>query len=148
VCTTHRRCPTNCCWQRVSQKGKMLSTGSVVKLIFIFFLSILFVTSEAFVVAPLPTSPTSKTASCPRRCQLGPHAAKKTKNEKQETTSPGRMDTTTSTSPGTWIAAPFVILVGLDLVLNLLVVCKRTIEFVLFGKAPSTEVWFSDNFFM
>ena len=50
-------------------------------------------------------------------------------------------------SPGTLIAAPFVILIGADLVLNIVVLAKRTVEYFVFGKIPSTEVWFSDNFF-
>lgn len=50
--------------------------------------------------------------------------------------------------PGNLIAAPFVVLVGVDLVLNIGVLVKRTVEFAVFGKLPSTEVWFSDNFFL
>jgi hypothetical protein len=50
--------------------------------------------------------------------------------------------------PGTLIAAPFVVLVGLDLVANIFFMTKRTVEYFAFGKLPSTEVWFSDNLFL
>jgi hypothetical protein len=49
--------------------------------------------------------------------------------------------------PGTLIALPFVVLIGLDLMANIVFLTKRTLEYVAFGKLPSTEVWFSDNFF-
>lgn len=60
---------------------------------------------------------------------------------------PARIDTF-KMSPGTLIAAPFVVLIGVDLVLNLGVLVKRTVEYFAFGKIPSTEVWFSDNLFL
>jgi hypothetical protein len=74
---------------------------------------------------------------------------KKAKKEEDEEDKPWILfDTIKATSPGTLIAAPFVVLVGLDLVFNIFFLFKRTVEFFLLGKAPSTEVWFSDNFFL
>ena len=50
--------------------------------------------------------------------------------------------------PGTLLAAPFVVILGLDLVLNIVFLVKRTFEYYAFGKLPSTEVWVPDNFFL
>lgn len=50
--------------------------------------------------------------------------------------------------PATLIIAPFVILFGVDLILNIVFLTKRSIEYFAFGKAPSTEVWFSNNLFL
>jgi hypothetical protein len=44
--------------------------------------------------------------------------------------------------PATLMALPFVFLVSLDLLLNVTFLVKRTIEFAVFGKIPSTETWF------
>ena len=68
-------------------------------------------------------------------------------NDTDGSEKPSIMDTIKK-SPGTLIAAPFVVLIGVDLVLNIGVLVKRTVEYFAFGKIPSTEVWFSDNFFL
>jgi hypothetical protein len=75
-------------------------------------------------------------------------AAKKDDNENNqgETSSISFWNVIQKTKPGTLIAAPFVILVGWDLVANIFFLAKRTFEYLVFGKLPSTEVWFSDNF--
>jgi hypothetical protein len=43
--------------------------------------------------------------------------------------------------PGNLIILPFVALVGIDLLLNLIFITKRSIEFFVFGQAPSTDTW-------
>ena len=43
--------------------------------------------------------------------------------------------------PGTLIILPFVALVGIDLLLNIAVITKRSIDYFVFGQAPSTEPW-------
>ena len=50
--------------------------------------------------------------------------------------------------PATLVMAPFVLLIGLDLVANIFFLTKRTIELYAFGKLPDTEVWFSNHFFL
>lgn len=45
------------------------------------------------------------------------------------------------TKPGTLLILPFVVLVGLDLLLNIAVLTKRTFEFLVLGQAPSSEPW-------
>ena len=71
-------------------------------------------------------------------------AQKENKDDKQEDS----WLATLQEKPGTLIAAPFVILVGLDLLVNIFFLTKRTIEYFALGKLPSTEVWFSDNLFL
>lgn len=43
--------------------------------------------------------------------------------------------------PGNLVMLPFVAIVGLDLLLNIVVLVKRSVEFFVFGQAPSTEPW-------
>jgi hypothetical protein len=43
--------------------------------------------------------------------------------------------------PGNLIILPFVAIVGIDLILNMIFITKRSIEFFVFGQAPSTEPW-------
>lgn len=44
-------------------------------------------------------------------------------------------------SPGTLLILPFVVVVGLDLLLNIAFLTKRTFEFFALGQLPSTETW-------
>lgn len=43
--------------------------------------------------------------------------------------------------PGMLLLLPFVFLIGIDLVLNIAFIVKRSLEYFLFGQAPSTETW-------
>eukprot|EP00751_Fragilariopsis_kerguelensis_P006098 CAMPEP_0170798056 /NCGR_PEP_ID=MMETSP0733-20121128/26063_1 /TAXON_ID=186038 /ORGANISM="Fragilariopsis kerguelensis, Strain L26-C5" /LENGTH=160 /DNA_ID=CAMNT_0011149205 /DNA_START=23 /DNA_END=505 /DNA_ORIENTATION=- len=43
--------------------------------------------------------------------------------------------------PGNLIVFPFVALFGIDLILNIAVITKRTIEYFVFGQVPNTEPW-------
>mmetsp|Transcript_28512 Transcript_28512/g.43759 ORF Transcript_28512/g.43759 Transcript_28512/m.43759 type:complete len:139 (-) Transcript_28512:180-596(-) len=43
--------------------------------------------------------------------------------------------------PGTLIILPFVAIFGLDLILNIAVVTKRSLEFVLLGETPNADPW-------
>ena len=43
--------------------------------------------------------------------------------------------------PGTLIILPFVALFGIDLLLNIAVITKRSIDYFVFGQAPITEPW-------
>ena len=51
--------------------------------------------------------------------------------------------TTFQQKPANLILLPFVGLLGVDLVLNIVFLVKRTLEYVVFGQVPSTETWFS-----
>jgi hypothetical protein len=44
-------------------------------------------------------------------------------------------------NPGTLIALPFLLLFGLDLVLNIVVITKKTLEFFLLGQTSAPEPW-------
>lgn len=44
--------------------------------------------------------------------------------------------------PATLIFLPFVALFGIDLMLNIFFIVKRTFEYVVLEKVPSTETWF------
>ena len=73
------------------------------------------------------------------------------KNKKKNVDEGNSDDTNTSTSPfleniknakpGTLIILPFVALFGIDLLLNILVITKRSIEYFVFGEVPSIEPW-------
>jgi len=43
--------------------------------------------------------------------------------------------------PGNLIIFPFVALFGIDLILNIAVITKRSIDYFVFGQVPSTEPW-------
>lgn len=43
--------------------------------------------------------------------------------------------------PGNLIMLPFVAIVGIDLLLNIVFITKRSIEYFLLGQAPSTQTW-------
>jgi len=45
-------------------------------------------------------------------------------------------------SPGTLLILPFVAILGLDLLLNILFLTKLTVDYFVLGQAPSTETWF------
>jgi hypothetical protein len=51
------------------------------------------------------------------------------------------LETIKGYNPATLIALPFVAIVGLDLVLNIVFLTKRTVEMVLFGQAPNSDPW-------
>jgi hypothetical protein len=44
--------------------------------------------------------------------------------------------------PGGLIILPFVIIFGLDLLLNIFFLTKRSFEYIVLGQAPSQETWF------
>ena len=71
-----------------------------------------------------------------------------TNNDANDSAEKPTMINTIKKSPGTLIAAPFVLLIGVDLVLNVAFLVKRTVEYFVFGKLPSTDVSFSDNLFL
>lgn len=71
-----------------------------------------------------------------------------TANKKPERTETTSIADVIKKNPAMVVVGPIAGLIGLDLVLNIVVLVKRTIEFYAFGKVPSTEVWFSDNFFL
>ena len=43
--------------------------------------------------------------------------------------------------PGNLIMLPFVAIVGIDLLLNIVFITKRSIDYFLLGQAPSTQTW-------
>ena len=44
--------------------------------------------------------------------------------------------------PGGLLLLPFALLFGIDLILNIVFLTKRSLEFWILGQAPSTETWF------
>jgi len=44
--------------------------------------------------------------------------------------------------PGNLIFIPFIALFGIDLLLNIIFITKRSFEYFVLGQAPSTETWF------
>ena len=66
-------------------------------------------------------------------------------NEDQEEESTnvfGRVLAPFTNSPGGMILFPFVVIFGLDILLNTFFLTKRTFEFFVLGQAPSTDTWF------
>ena len=65
----------------------------------------------------------------------------KNKNDESEEVSPVFWENI-GKKPGNLIFLPIVAIVGIDLLLNIIFITKRSIEYFLFGQAPSTETWF------
>jgi hypothetical protein len=67
----------------------------------------------------------------------------KNKNNSDEETERKLSDVfdTLKKSPGTLIALPFLIIFGLDLLLNIAVITKRSLEYILLGQAPNSDPW-------
>jgi hypothetical protein len=81
---------------------------------------------------------TSRTASRTRSCLS---SAKKDSNN-NDTKQLSKKSSRLQDKPGGLILLPFVILFGLDLLLNIIFLTKRSIEFFVLGQAPSQETWF------
>ena len=64
---------------------------------------------------------------------------KKEKNEEDDISSVLWKDL--DKKPANLIILPIVALFGVDLLLNLAIVVKRSFEYIFFGQAPSTETW-------
>ena len=43
--------------------------------------------------------------------------------------------------PAMWVVFPFLLLFGVDILLNLAVLVKRSLDYFVLGQAPSTETW-------
>ena len=63
------------------------------------------------------------------------------KNNNEEDDDNKVMGIFNSKSPGTLLIAPFVILFGLDLILNIAAITRRSLEYVLTGQLPSNTPW-------
>jgi hypothetical protein len=57
-------------------------------------------------------------------------------------TSPATIWKTIQEKPGGLILLPFVVIFGLDLLLNIIFLTKRSFEFFVLGQAPSQKTWF------
>ena len=65
-------------------------------------------------------------------------AAHKNKNDKQDKLPPLE---TFRKSPRFPLILPFLVLFGVDLILNIVLVVKRTVEYIVLGQAPSPDPW-------
>lgn len=122
----------------------------------IFKVQLLFIVAAIFADAfsgPQYTSgryPGSRGIQTPTESHLKARfeAKRPEKDETNDKAAKWSMMDTMKKNPGTLVAAPFVVLIGIDLLLNIGVLAKRTVEYFAFGRLPSTDVWFSDNFFL
>jgi hypothetical protein len=64
------------------------------------------------------------------------------KDSNNDTKKPSKMSSSLLEQPGGFILLLFVGLFGLDLLLNIIFLTKRSLEFFVFGQAPSQETWF------
>jgi hypothetical protein len=75
---------------------------------------------------------------------LSLYGSKKKKSTAEED---GNSTTTTTfwnnlrDKPATVVLLPFLFILGLDVILNLLVLTKRSVDYFVFGQLPSTETW-------
>ena len=66
----------------------------------------------------------------------------KDKENDNEGTSLTSIWKTLQENPGGLIILPFVIIFGLDLLLNIFFITKRSFEYFVLGQAPSQETWY------
>jgi hypothetical protein len=64
------------------------------------------------------------------------------KDSNNDTKKPSKMSSSLLEQPGGFIILLFVGLFGMDLLLNIIFLTKRSLEFFVFGQAPSQETWF------
>jgi hypothetical protein len=83
---------------------------------------------------------TSRTIS--RICLSSKQDSNNDSKQRNKRASPPTFWTTLQDKPGGLILLPFVVLFGLDLLLNILFLTKRSLEYFLLGQAPSQETWF------
>ena len=94
--------------------------------------------SRAKIVGPGISEPsTVETSNTVLRMALG----NKNQNDESEEVSPVFWEDI-GKKPGNLIFLPIVAIVGIDLLLNIIFITKRSIEYFLLGQAPSTETWF------
>lgn len=124
----------------------------------LFFLILMSVRSNGFVISKgvencnlfissTSNQPTATTFTSSSRIEkrktariiLSPLQAKKNKND--ISTAENKDEEKKKLSPGTYIIAPFVFLFGLDIVLNILVVTKRSLEVALTGEYTVWTPW-------
>ena len=89
------------------------------------------VTSSIFNPTPVATSNTA----------LAMALGNKNKKDESEEVSPVFWEDI-GKKPGNLIFLPIFAVVGIDLLLNIIFITKRSIEYFLLGQAPSTETWF------
>ena len=87
-------------------------------------------------LSPLQHVP-SRTKTSNKEASLSPLQAKKSKDDISENESGDKK----KLSPATYVVAPFVFIFGLDIVLNILVVTKRSIEVALTGEYTVWTPW-------
>ena len=85
-------------------------------------------------LSPLQHVP-SRTKTSNKEASLSPLQAKKSKDEFSENGDKKKL------SPATYVLAPFVFIFGLDIVLNILVVTKRSLEVALTGEYTVWTPW-------
>eukprot|EP00534_Pseudo-nitzschia_fraudulenta_P001527 CAMPEP_0201131016 /NCGR_PEP_ID=MMETSP0850-20130426/41582_1 /ASSEMBLY_ACC=CAM_ASM_000622 /TAXON_ID=183588 /ORGANISM="Pseudo-nitzschia fraudulenta, Strain WWA7" /LENGTH=161 /DNA_ID=CAMNT_0047400943 /DNA_START=61 /DNA_END=543 /DNA_ORIENTATION=- len=93
--------------------------------------------SKTVVSNPSLPSPNSNTSL---RFGRGNKNDPKNKNDEDKDTSPIFWKDL-SAKPGNLIVLPFVAIVGIDLLLNIFFITKRSFDFFVLGQAPSTEPW-------
>lgn len=86
--------------------------------------------------SPSPFS-SSRTKASNKAAALSPLQAKKSKDEISENESGDEK----KLSPATYVLAPFVFIFGLDIVLNILVVTKRSLEVAFTGEYTVWTPW-------
>ena len=85
-------------------------------------------------LSPLQHVP-SRTKTSNKEATLSPLQAKKSKDDISENGDKKKL------SPATYVLAPFVFIFGLDIVLNILVVTKRSLEVALTGEYTVWTPW-------
>jgi len=81
--------------------------------------------------------PSSRTKTSNTAAELSPLQAKKSKDEISENENGDKK----KLSPATYVLAPFVFIFGLDIVLNILVVTKRSLEVAFTGEYTVWTPW-------
>ena len=116
--------------------------------------------SQARIMTTVPNTRTTIAVMCPSRrrssatrTRTSVSLARKGGNKNKKVDEEETADSADATASSWWttfqqkpanlILLPFVGILGVDLVLNIVFLVKRTLEYVVFGQVPSTETWFS-----
>lgn len=109
-----------------------------------FLLLLISLRSSAFILrsqAPTERGSLALHNPAPKTVQRSKIKKMVQKKEEQQDKPPAGIWETIQEKPATLVALPFVFLLGVDLILNIGVLTKRTIEYFLLGQAPNSDPW-------
>ena len=101
-----------------------------------------FVPRSVNTKSPVVHLPSEMEGSSPFLGPIGPsNTSLSMGNKKEETTESAGFFENFKDKPIMFVVFPFLVLFGVDILLNIVVLVKRTFDYFVLGQAPSSEPW-------